>query len=131
MRTKYLLLLLSITFLLSGCVFSPYKNSKYGEMAIDAWFNDKTLGKTRKKIENIDNIVSSDCTYLEHNENKYVFKCKITYIEHGETVIPLSKHSEIEAYVVFIKEEGNKFDSKVYSSTSKDEVWKTDEYLNY
>lgn len=127
---KKLILLISV-FILTGCVFSPYRNSKYGDIAVKSWFNDETLGEKRKQIENIDQIVSSDCNYLEHSNNKYVFLCNVEYTAKGETVIPLSKHSNIDLYVVFIKKAGNKYDSKVYNSTSKEGVWKLDEYLDY
>lgn len=128
---KMLILILITTVLLTGCVFAPYRNSKYGSMAIDAWFNDEALGETRKQIESIDQIVSSDCEYLEHSNNKYVFLCEITYTAKGQTVIPLSKHSKMKVYTVFIKKSGNSFDSKVYNSSSKEGVWQSDEYLDY
>lgn len=131
MKIKPLIILFLLSFLLTGCVLDPYKKSKYGEMAIDAWYNNKTLGETRKKIENIDEIISKDCKYLEHKKNKYVFACNVVYKEKGETVIPLSKNNKIKIYVVFIKEKGNKYDYKVYNSSSKKGVWKLDEYLNY
>ena len=130
MKTKYLLLIL-LVFLSTGCIISPYKNSKYGDLALESWFNDKTLGEKRKEIENINQIISSDCKYLEHKSNKYVFKCKLEYTAKGETVIPLSKHSKVDLYVVFIKKSGNKFDSKVYNSSSKEGIWEKDQYLDY
>lgn len=131
MKIKLLVIMLVTTFFISGCAFDPYKKPKYGKMAIDAWFNEKTLGEKRKEIEKIDEIVSKDCKFLESNSNKYVFSCKIVYKEKGETVIPLSRNSTMNVYVVFIKENGNKYDYKVYNSSSKKNVWKTDEYLNY
>lgn len=131
MRMKQYIWILLIVFLLSGCALTPYKKGKYGEMAIDAWFSNKTLGEVRKKAENLDEIVSKECTFLESKGNKYVFKCDVVYKEKGETVIPLSKNSKMKLYVVFIKEKGNKYDYKVYNSSSKKGVWKLDEYLNY
>lgn len=133
MRVKYILLFLLVIFLMSGCGFDPYVDSKYGDMAVDAWFNDKTLGEIRKNSENINEIVSKECEYLENKKNKYIFKCKIVYKEQGETVIPLSKNSELNVYAVFIKEKGNKFDFKVYNSkyTKEDKIWQKDEYLDY
>ena len=131
MKTKTIVLLILIVMTLTGCVLDPYKKSKYGEMAIDAWFSNETLGEARRKAENIDEIVSRKCTYVENKNNKYVFSCKIVYKEKGETVIPLSKNSNMKVYAVFIKEKGNKYDYKVYNSSSEKDVWKTDEYLNY
>ena len=131
MKFKIILLLISTTISLTGCSLDPYKQSKYGEMAIDAWFSNETLGEKRKEVEKIDEIVSKECKYIENKENKYVFSCKIVYKEKGETVIPLSKNSTMNVYVVFIKENDNKYDYKVYNSKSKKGVWKSDEYLNY
>lgn len=133
MKVRIIMLLILVLFLVSGCSISisPYRNSKYGSIAIDAWFSNKTLGDIRKETENIDEIVSKDCKFLENRNNKYVFSCKVVYKEKGETVIPLSKNSTMNLYVVFIKESGNKYDYKVYNSSSKNGVWKNDEYLNY
>ena len=131
MKKSKIMLVIIIVLLLSGCVFDPYKKPKYGEMAIDAWFNDKTLGESRKKAENMDEMVSKKCTYVENKDNKYVFSCKIIYKEKGETVIPLSKNSTINVYTVFIKEKGNKFNYKVYNSSSERGIWKLDKELNY
>ena len=134
MKSKFIFLTIVITFLLSGCVLDPYQNPKYGEMAVDAWFSNKTLGETRKTAENIDKIVSKECEFIESKENKYVFNCKITYKEKGETVIPLSKNSVMSVYVVFIKENGKTYDYKVYNSKytkSGDKIWEQDEYLDY
>lgn len=135
MKIKIFLCLIFSLFL-TGCAFSldPYEESKYGEMAIDAWFNDETLGETRKKAENINEIVSTECNFLEKKSNKYVFNCKITYKEQGETVIPLSKNSTINVYTVFIKEDKNTYDYKVYNSKytkTSEKVWTQDEYLDY
>ena len=118
-------------FFLTGCNIDPYQNGKYGELAIDAWFNSKQLGEIRKDIENIDEIVSKECLFLESKGNKYVFSCEIVYKEQGETVIPLSKNSKLNVYAVFIKEKGNKYGYKVYNSSLKDKVWEQDEYLGY
>lgn len=131
MKLKTLILSILIVFLLSGCMIDPYKKPKYGEMAIDAWFGDKILGETRKKAENMDEIISRKCSYIENSNNKYVFLCEIVYKEKGETVIPLSKNTTIKVYTVFIKEKGNKYNCKVYNSSSVKDVWKNDEYLNY
>lgn len=131
MKIKYFLLLFITLFFLSGCSIDPYQNPKYGEMTIDAWFKSKYLGETRKSIENIDEIISKQCTFIESKGKKYVFSCEIIYKEKGETVIPLSKNSTIDVYAVFIKEKGKTYDYKVYNSSSKDKVWEEDEYLNY
>lgn len=131
MKIKQCILILLIVFLFSGCTITPYTKGKYGEMAIDAWFSDKTLGEVRKKAEKLDEIVSKECTFLESKGNKYVFECDVVYKEKGETVIPLSKNSKMKLYVVFIKEKGNKYDYKVYNSSSKKGVWELDEYLDY
>ena len=130
MKNRFILLLL-LLFLITGCTIDPYQKSKYGEMSIEAWFSNKNLGNKRKDAENIDAIVSKKCEFLESKSNKYVFLCEIVYKEKGETVIPLSKNSKIKVYAVFIKESGNKFDYKVYNSSSEKNVWKNDKYLNY
>lgn len=131
MEKRLFIVSILIVLFLTGCVFDPYKKSKYGEMAIDSWFSNKTLGEVRKKAENMDEIVSRSCSYVEHNKNKYVFSCKIVYKEKGETVIPLSKNTSIKVYAVFIKESGNKYNYKVYNSSSDKDVWKNDKYLDY
>lgn len=131
MKIKFFFISLITIILLTGCSLDPYRDPKYGEMAIDAWFKDKTLGETRKKIENIDEIVSKTCSFVESKRNKYVFSCEIVYKEKGETVIPLSKNSKMTIYSVFIKERGKTYDTKVYNSKSKGNPWKEDEYLNY
>ena len=133
MRIKYFLLFLLIVLCMSGCSLDPYVEPKYGEMAVDSWFNDKTLGEVRRNSENINEIVSTLCEYVESKSNKYVFKCKVTYKEQGETVIPLSKNSVVTVYSVFIKKKGNKYDFKVYNSkyTKEDKIWEQDEYLGY
>lgn len=136
MKIKFFLLII-ITFFLCGCTIvylDPYTKPKYGYMAIDSWFKDKKLGKLRKKVEDIDEIVSKKCSYLENKGNKYVFECTLTITEQGETVIPLSKHVKKKVYVVFIKEKGNKYSSKVYNSKyvkEKRKAWKEDKYLDY
>lgn len=137
MRIKFFLLFIISVFLLSGCSFpllDPYTQPKYGKMAVNSWFNDKNLGKLRKKAEKIDEIVKVNCSYLESKNNKYVFNCELTITEQGETVIPLSKHETKEVYTVFIKEKGNKYKSVVYNSKytkNKQKVWKQDQSLNY
>ena len=137
MKIKFFLLIIITTFFLCGCTINyldPYTKPKYGEMSIDSWFKDKKLGKLRKKAEDIDEIVSHKCTYLENRRNKYVFECTLTITEQGETVIPLSKHIKKKVYTVFIKEKGNKYSSKVYNSKytkEKTKVWKEDKYLEY
>ena len=137
MKIKFFLLLILIIFLFSGCTMfhiDPYVETKYGEMAVDSWFKDKQLGKLRKKADNIDEIVSRSCEFVESKKNKYVFKCKLTIKEKGETVIPLSKNTVKYVYAVFIKKSGNKYDYKVYNSKytkNKNDVWKEDKYLNY
>ena len=137
MKTKFLLLLIISAFLLSGCSYTivdPYKKPKYGEMAVESWFKDKNLGKLRKKAERIDRIVKTECSYIEKKSNKYVFKCKLTITEQGETVIPLSKHETKYVYAVFIKEKNDKYKSMVYNSKytkNKEKIWKTDKNLNY
>lgn len=131
MKIRLFLLICISIFITTGCFLAPYMKPKYGEMAIDSWFTNKTLGEVRKKAENIDEIVSRKCTYLENKGNKYVFSCEIVYKEKGETIIPLSKNSTIKVYSVFIKESGTKYDYKVYNSSYKNKVWLEDEYLNY
>ena len=131
MKKNRIILIIIIVLLLSGCMFDPYKKPKYGEMAIDTWFSNKVLGENRKKAENMDEMLSRECTYIENKDNKYIFSCKIVYKEKGETVIPLSKNSTINVYTVFIKEKGNMFDCKVYNSSSENKVWQEDQELNY
>ncbi|MBQ6546896.1 MAG: hypothetical protein IJL74_02730 [Bacilli bacterium] len=131
MKKNEMVLVIIIVLLLSGCVFDPYRKPKYGEMVVDAWFSNRILGESRKKAENIDEIVSRECKYLESKDNKYVFSCKIVYKEKGETVIPLSKNTTINVYAVFIKEKDNKFDCKVYNSSSDNKIWERDSELNY
>ncbi len=131
MKIRLFLLTLIAIFLITGCFADPYKEPKYGELAIDSWFENKTLGDVRKKTENIDEIVSKKCTFIESNANKYVFSCEIVYKEKGETVIPLSKNSTIKVYAIFIKEKGKTYDYKVYNSSYKDKIWLEDEYLDY
>lgn len=131
MKIKFFLILTITIFLLSGCKFDPYQDPKYGEMAIDDWFQEETLGKIRKNIENIDEIVSKTCQFVESKSNKYVFDCELVYKEQGETVIPLSKNSKMNIYAVFIKEKGKTYDYKVYNSKSKGKPWQEDEYLKY
>ena len=137
MRIKFFSLLIITTILLSGCSISfldPYMKPKYGEMAVSSWFKDKELGKFRKDAENIDEIVKTECEYIENKGNKYVFNCTLTVKEKGETVIPLSKHVVKNVYAVFIKENSNKYSSKVYNSKYIKEnrkAWEEDKYLNY
>ena len=131
MRIRCLFLFSVLLLILSGCMFSPYTNPKFGVKAVDAWFSNKELGLIRKDIESIDAIVDTKCIYKESRSNKYIFKCDIEYQEKGETVIPLSKHNKKSFYVVFIKKSGNQFDSKVYNSSSPNKVWYNDDYLNY
>lgn len=131
MKKKLIVLFIITLFFITGCFFDPYKSSKYGELAVDAWFSSKTLGSVRKNTEHIDKIVSTDCNFIENSGNKYVFLCNIIYKEKGETVIPLSKNSSIKVYAVFIKEEGNSYDYKVYNSSYRNAVFKEDEYLKY
>lgn len=134
MKIKYFLLFITIILLTTGCALSPYANKKYGELVVDKWFSDKELGDFRKQTENIDELISQTCKFIEGKNNKYVFKCKITYKEKGETVIPLSKNTTKEIYVVFIKEEKNTYDYRVYNSMytkEKYKVWEKDKDLNY
>lgn len=134
---KRLFLLIILIVFLTGCsldFLDPYKDKKYGNMVIDSWFNDKRLGKLRKKAEDIDRIVSNDCSFVENKTNKYVFLCTLTITEQGETVIPLSKHIKKKVYVVFIKEKDDNYSGIVYNSkytNDKNKVWKEDKQLNY
>lgn len=132
----FLIILFIVTIILcltniKSLSFDPYIKEKYGIMAIDSWYNDKNLGKLRKKAEGIDEIKSKECEYLENKKNKYVFSCTISITEQGETVIPLSKHVKRKVYVVFIKEKNNTYSSKVYNSRYKKTPWIYDKYLDY
>lgn len=131
MKIRLFLLTIMILFLTTGCFEDPYISPKYGELAVSAWFDDETLGDVRKQAENIDEIESTTCSFIESSSNKYVFSCEIVYKEKGETVIPLSKNSSINVYAVFIKEKGKTYDCKVYNSSYKEKVWLEDEYLDY
>ncbi len=129
MKVKYLFVLV-ICFLLTGCIFNPYHNPKFGEVAIDAWFGDDNLGDIRKKIENINEIIDRHCVYLEDNGSSYVYKCEVVYQPIGETVIPLSKNKTISLYAVYTPFDKS-FSYKVYNSSSCDGVWKLDDDLKY
>ena len=65
MKIEYVIFYIFICFFLTGCVLNPYHNPKFGEKCIDSWFNYEkdSLGETRKKIENIDEIVSRTCSF--------------------------------------------------------------------
>lgn len=133
MRVRLFFLFFTIILFITGCSLDPYCNGKYGVLSIDSWFSDKELGEVRMKNANISEIVSSSCEFYESKGNKYVFDCKVTYKEIGETVIPLSKNSSMNVIAVFIKESGDKYDCKVYSDIYKlkSRAWENDEYLNY
>lgn len=137
MKIKFFLIILFIVGIIlcfkniDALSFDPYIKEKYGIMAIDSWYNDKNLGKLRKKAEGIDEIKSKKCKFIEKKNNKYVFYCTISITKQGETVIPLSKHVKRKVYVVFIKEKNNTYSSKVYNSKYKKTPWLYDKYLNY
>lgn len=132
MKVKGILIIFSLCFLLTGCIVNPYHNPKFGEDAIDAWFSysEDNLGETRKSLENIKEIISKSCVYLEDNGSIYIYKCEVVYQPIGETVIPLSRNKTISLYVAF-KPDGDSYTYRVYSSSSKNGVWKLDDDLNY
>ena len=123
-----LILVISLLLILTGCFFDAYKNEKYGELAIKSWFEDETLGKRRKEIEQIDEIKDISCKYRQKYNEYYVFKCNINYTLAGTTKIPLSSYKDMEVYALF-KPSGKKFKYRVYNSSYKDEVWLNDEDL--
>ena len=49
----------------------------------------------------------------------------------GDLVVRKSYDKDITFKIIDIKEKGNKYDYKVYNSSSKEKVWEQDEYLNY
>ena len=130
---KYLIFLLLISFMLTGCFLDPYKNEKYGVQVIEAWFSYKNgeddLGKTRKTIEDISSIDETKCDFIEKYKSNYVFKCQLTYKKTGETIIPFAKELTMDVYAVFTPEKNNEFTYKVYNSKSEENVWKTDKTL--
>lgn len=130
---KKIIILLIIIFSLTGCTLDPYENSIYGENVIDSWFGLETddLGKTRMEIENIHQIESRSCKYLEKNKNIYIFTCDIKYKEIGETIIPLSKSKTLSLYAVFILNNDGTYNYKVYNSSYEKGIWLNDEKLNY
>lgn len=130
---KKIIIFIVLIFSLTGCTFSPYENSIYGEKVIDSWFNYEkdNLGKTRMNIENIHEIESKECTFLEKNNNIYIFKCNIKYKEIGETVIPLSKSKTLSLYAVFILNNDGTYNYKVYNSSYEEGIWLEDKELNY
>lgn len=130
---KKIIILLIIIFSLTGCTLDPYENSIYGENVIDSWFGLETddLGKTRMEIENIHQIESRSCKYLEKNKNIYIFTCDIKYKEIGETIIPLSKSKTLSLYAVFILNNDGTYNYKVYNSSYEKGIWLNDEELNY
>lgn len=133
---KFIPLVLTI-FALTGCAIpTPYMDGKFGEKAVDAWFSYKNgeddLGQTRKKLENIQTIEKTTCKYLENDfHNRYVYSCEISYKPIGETVIPLSQNETINVYAIFIPKKDGTFTYRVYSSDSKEGIWKEDPDLNY
>ncbi len=130
---KRIIILLIIIFSLTGCTFSPYENSVYGEKVIDSWFGYETddLGKTRMNIENIYEIESKECTFKERSNNIYIFDCNIKYKEIGETIIPLSKSKTLSVYAVFILNNDGTYSYKVYNSSYEEGIWLEDKELNF
>lgn len=130
---KKIIILLIIIFSLTGCTLDPYENSIYGEKVIDSWFGYEKddLGETRLKMENIHQIESRSCKYLEKNKNIYIFTCDIKYKEIGETIIPLSKSKTLSLYAVFILNNDGTYNYKVYNSSYEKGIWLNDEELNY
>ena len=129
MKVKYLFVLF-ICFLLTGCIFNPYHDSKFGEIVIDTWFNEDDLGDVRKKIENINEIIDRSCVYLEDNGSNYVYECELVYRPIGETVIPLSKNKTILLFAIYSPFD-NTFSYRVYNSNSEYGIWKLDNDLKY
>ena len=124
-----------ILFCFTGCFLDFHTNGKYAESAVYAWFsyseNGDNLGSTRKVVENISEIKDIDCKYVEHSGDIYIYKCKLVYTPIGETVIPLSKNEEKSMYVALSFSKNYKYTYRVYNSSSKKGIWKSDENLNY
>lgn len=133
---KIIIILLTVIFFMTGCIFDPYKKTDIPIVAIDEWFfykeNDIDLGKIRRKLENIDKIKNKECIYLENDDySHYVYKCNIEYNPQGETIIPLSETKKIMVYVVITYHNDNTYEYIIYNSTSENMVWKKDPTLNY
>lgn len=125
-----------IVLLITGCTMDYYENPSFGEQTIDAWFsyvnNKDDLGTTRKEKENIKEIKDRTCKFIEKDKYKrYIFKCKITYTPIGDTIIPLSKDKTLTVYTVFMPNNDNTFDYKVYNSKYKEKIWEEDPDINY
>lgn len=135
MKKYQIILMFLIIFLLQGCKLDPYKNGKYAESAIDAWFlkdESNPLGEARRKQEEINEIISKVCTYETNDQyQNYIYSCKIEYKPIGETVIPLSKNKTITVYVALTFKEDRTYSYIVYHSSSKDEIWLYDEALSF
>lgn len=132
-KVVYLITLLIIVFSLSGCFLDPYKNEKYGKLAIESWFNYKNdkddLGKTRRRLEKISTIEGTVCEFITKYKSNYIFNCTISYKELGETVIPFSNNKEKSLYTVVIPLKDNKITYKIYNSSSEKNIWEKDKEL--
>lgn len=133
MKNKKILVLviLFISFFLTGC--DNYKDGNYGEQIVNSWFNysygDIDLGKTRRNLEKIKEIETTSCNYFTKYKSNYIYKCKLTYKEIGETLIPLGKVKTKDIYAVLIPYKNNTFTYKVYNSSSEDKIWEKDSDL--
>lgn len=135
MKKYQIILILFLIGFLQGCKLDPYKDGKYAQNAIDAWFFDEknpSLSETRRKQEGINEIVSKACTYKTNDSHQnYIYSCKIEYKPIGETVIPLSKNKTITVYVALTFKDDRTYSYIVYHSSSKDKIWEYDEALSF
>ena len=135
MKIKILITII-LTVFLTGCASDYYEDPSFGVSAVNAWFayknNKDDLGETRKKIENIDSIENVECEFIEKdNYKRYIFGCEITYLPIGNTIIPLSKDKKLNVYAVFMPNNDNTFDYKVYNSKYEKGIWANDPDINF
>lgn len=131
---KVFFLIFIFVFIFVVFFIDPYKNSEFAYSAIDSWYSykngDDDLGKTRRKLENINIIKEKKCKYKEHKNNIYIYECNIVYSPIGETVIPLAKNESIDVIVAITFNKDN-YKYRVYSSKADKDVYKNDLELGY
>ena len=80
-------------------------------------------------LEKIKEIETTSCNYFTKYKSNYIYKCKLTYKEIGETLIPLGEVKTKDIYAVLIPYKNNTFTYKVYNSSSEDKIWEKDSDL--